>query len=82
MKEITNVLYLVQSAKEDCVSPHSEEQIYSALENPEFENADKVHDWRNHVPQKLVEDWELLGDEARAVAFYMAELQADREEWD
>lgn len=48
----------------------------------EFAKAGKVHDWRNHVPDELVECWLELTDEARGVAVVFARAAADREEWE
>lgn len=49
---------------------------------PDFVGARKVHDWRNHVPEEIAEQWDVLGEDARAVAYIMAHEAADGEEWD
>lgn len=48
----------------------------------DWENARRVHDWRNHVPEVIAHAWPLLDEQARVVAFLMASKMADAEEWD
>lgn len=52
------------------------------LNNPDFENKSKVHDWRNYIPLDIQSIWLSLSEETRLIAAYMAERQADREDWD
>ena len=51
----------------------------ATLENPWGTH---VHEWRTYIPEGLRERWSELSDETRAVAYYMAREQADRELWD
>lgn len=43
---------------------------------------DKVHDWRNYVPEKYTETWLLLSDETRTAIYEICEDRANDEEWD
>ena len=52
------------------------------LDNPEFENRKKVHDWRNYVPYEWVKEWDRLTEREKRIIAVMAETQADKEEWD
>lgn len=52
------------------------------LENPDFENAGRVHDWRNHIDEEVKQQWDRLTLEERAIAYLSAENDADNEEWD
>ncbi len=52
------------------------------IDDPRFEEAGRVHDWRNHVPEGLEQIWPRLNRETRAAVFVMASALADREEWD
>lgn len=52
------------------------------LDNPEFENAGRVHDWRNHVPEEVKEQWDQLSLDAKQVAYLAAYNEAENEEWD
>lgn len=52
------------------------------FDNPRFENAGKCHDWRNHIPEEIQNGWKDLPDVAKAIAIYMAEQVANREEWE
>lgn len=52
------------------------------VRSPEWDRAHKCHDWRNHVPDKLVEVWDNLPAAARLAVYLMAEWDAHNEEWD
>lgn len=52
------------------------------IDNPDWDGATKVHEWRNHVPDELKKMWFELSTEARVVLYYMAEKLASAEEWD
>lgn len=52
------------------------------LQMPEFENAGKVHDWRNHVWDAVRSIWETLSLEQRAAVAIDAKDRASNEEWD
>lgn len=49
---------------------------------PEWDQRDRVHDWRNHVPEVIRLIWDDLGLEARCTAFVMASEKANAEEWE
>lgn len=53
-----------------------------AARNPEWEKCQRVHDWRNHVPDAFVLVWDKLSEETRFVIVVMADEQASRERWD
>lgn len=52
------------------------------IENPDFSNIDKCHDWKNYIPDKLTQRWNEISTETRVVAFLLAEEQASNEEWE
>lgn len=52
------------------------------IENPNFQNVGKVHDWRNYVPYEWQEKWFEFTERERQIIAVMAETQADKEEWD
>jgi hypothetical protein len=56
--------------------------LLADLENPEFDNAGRVHDWRNHVPDEVKEQWGQQSTDAKKVAYLKAYNEAEREEWD
>lgn len=58
------------------------EYTAEAILNPEWENAGRVNDWRNYIPEKLQEIWNDLSCDAKIIAYYMADEMAGREEWD
>lgn len=52
------------------------------LDDPQWDKRRKVHEWRNHVPEVLRENWKALTSETRVAVYLMAQKQADAEEWD
>lgn len=52
------------------------------LSHPDWANADKVHDWRNHVPEAVRAIWETFTPEQREALVSWAEELASAEEWD
>lgn len=52
------------------------------LDNVNFQEGGKVHNWRNYVPFELQSAWEELTLRERQIIFVMACEQADKEEWD
>ena len=52
------------------------------INNPDFENKSKVHDWRNYVPYDWQKNWEQFTERERQIIAVMAQSQADKEEWD
>ncbi len=51
-------------------------------DNPEWEKADRVHDWRNHVPNHVKLAWSSFSKEVRQHMFAWARAEAARERWD
>ena len=52
------------------------------IDDPQFEEATRVLDWRNHVPFIFKEMWDKLTNESRLIIAIMAAKSADVEEWD
>ena len=52
------------------------------LENPDFKNLNKCHDWRNYVPYDWQRNWNEITERERKIIAVMAEMQAEDEEWD
>lgn len=52
------------------------------LFNPDFENAGRVHDWRNHVPEYLITHWCELTAREREIIACIAQEKANNEHWD
>ena len=53
-----------------------------SLENPQWECAGEVHDWRNYIPPEAKECWSDLTHRERGLLYIMADAQAGAEEWD
>lgn len=52
------------------------------IDNPDFKNAGKIHDWRNYVPYEWEKNWHLFTERERKIIAVMAEKRANAEEWD
>lgn len=52
------------------------------INNPDFKNVSKTHDWRNYVPFNWQNNWEQLTERERKIIAVMSQMQADDEEWD
>ena len=51
-------------------------------DHPDWEEAGRVHNWRNHISQELRDMWDAFSiDQKRAIAENADEI-ASREEWD
>lgn len=51
------------------------------LDKDTFSNIGKVHDWRNHVGDLRL-CWHELNLREKQIAAYVANIQAQNEEWD
>ena len=49
---------------------------------PHFEEKNRVHNWRNYIPQPIKKHWGELPEETRILLFVLAEEQTDYEEWE
>lgn len=54
----------------------------ASLEDPRFEAAERVHDWRNHVGDAVRSIWNTLDIEQRAAIAIDAAYLAYAEEWE
>jgi len=61
---------------------YSFERREGNISDPKFDEAGRVHDWRNHVPFYLKEMWDRLSKETRLVLAILAAEAADEEPWD
>lgn len=50
--------------------------------NPDWENAGRVHDWRNYIDDDLRAIWDTFSDAQKIAIAKSAQRQADNEEWD
>ena len=50
--------------------------------NPKFEDAERVHDWRNYVSENLRAIWGTFTDDQKYIIAESFDRIADREEWD
>ena len=51
-------------------------------DDPQFNKARKMHDWRNYVPDDVRAIWKEMSVEARIMVYLTCERQANLEKWD
>ena len=56
--------------------------IESVLEDPQWKEAGRCHDWRNHIDSGTRKAWKDLPLLVRATLYIQAEAKASEEEWD
>ena len=77
-----------EAPKEDCIDlpPHEGLSDYdaqiAAREDPEFDKAGKVHDWRNHVGEQCQRKWPTFSLDVRLAIATDAQVMAEAEEWE
>lgn len=52
------------------------------LDNPQWDSAGRVHDWRNYIGKRTRALWPALTMTVRVALALDAQEQADGEEWD
>jgi hypothetical protein len=52
------------------------------IDNPQFNNANHCHDWRNYVNEDFKRMWPDLTRREKLIIAYFADVQAQQEEWD
>jgi hypothetical protein len=52
------------------------------LDDPGFDKAGRIHDWRNYVGEHVRARWETIPIELRAAIAADAQTLADREDWE
>ena len=50
--------------------------------NPKWEEAKRVHDWRNYIDDEVRAIWDAFTDEQKAALAAQADASAAAEEWD
>lgn len=56
--------------------------VLEAIADPQWENRNKVHDWRTHVKSSIQDLWQHLSLDARIALYLDAAVEAGWEEWD
>jgi hypothetical protein len=51
-------------------------------DSPEWNVADRIHNWRNYISEEIRAMWPTLNDRLRRALARQAQVQADKEEWD
>ena len=57
-------------------------QELNNIDDDTFENAQKCHDWRNHVPTGIIDVWKHLSGTERALVALVADHADSAEDWD
>lgn len=58
------------------------DELMHRLDDPQFAQASRVHEWRNYVPDVVQKLWPQLSLETRIIMYMAAENAASNEEWD
>jgi hypothetical protein len=58
------------------------EVVHRQISEPQFEQAGRVHDWRNYVPESVQARWGELCSLGKLAVYACAEQAASREDWD
>ena len=58
------------------------EECKKAIENPDWDTVQICHNWRQYVPAEVKNAWDVLNQDAKIVAYTMANAIAEQEEWD
>lgn len=62
--------------------PESEIGFGGVYLNPKWDEADRVHDWRNYISEELRAIWDTFTPEQKRAIAKSADEQASRETWD
>lgn len=54
----------------------------ASLKCEDWRDTSRVHNWRHYIDPHIRKAWIELSDEARGLAYLLAERDASREEWD
>ena len=52
------------------------------IASPEWDKAERVHDWRNYISERVRRIWGTFTSEQKDALFEMADEMATREEWE
>ncbi len=54
----------------------------SDWQSPEWDEEDKVHNWRNYISEEVQEMWDTFTDVQKQALARQAQSEADNEDWD
>jgi hypothetical protein len=60
----------------------SRSRLRAVLARPCWQEAGRMHDWRNHIPEQLRRAWQRMPESARVAAYIVSAHEAEREDWD
>jgi len=72
---------LISALREE-VGPLTKRQFVDEVEHPDWGSGFKCHNWMNHVPDSMKSLWGELSLETKLCILWVAEIQANQEEWD
>ena len=71
----------MRSSVVETQKPNKQEQQMNDYLHPKWDEAGRVHDWRNHVPEHIIEKWDDLSDEIKHDLYLWAEQLSSDEHW-
>lgn len=57
-------------------------EIPKDYSNPDWEEYDLVHNWRNHIPEEVKDIWHTFTNHQKQILAMCAAQSADNEDWD
>lgn len=81
-KEVIEPIVMKAIADELSYAGTSLSDAYDVAGDPQWEITNKVHNWRNYIPESLKKCWTAMSLEGRMVLYLMANHQATNEEWE
>ena len=81
-KEVIEPVVMKAIADELSYAGTSLSDAYDVAGDPQWEIKDKVHNWRNYIPENLKKCWTAMSLEVRIVLYLMASERASKEEWE
>lgn len=57
-------------------------QALESVNNPEWSNSRRMHDWRNYISEEIKEAWYSFTETQRMMLYRQADKRADEEEYE
>jgi hypothetical protein len=73
---------LIEELRTDGATWRDAEGVLKVVNDPQFENTGRVHDWRNYILDPVADRWHEFDLASRVAMYAMAEYRAGCEEWE
>jgi hypothetical protein len=72
----------IEASSQPIMTASDRDSLLTHVTDADFANRHRVHDWRNHVEEEIVDNWHLLSLETKLAVFIKAARDAGNEEWE